>query len=541
VKRKGSFFVWFLTLLLIASLYAQEEGGETRLGADDERTVFYISSVAFQITGRTAAWAVSHVAEINEGEKITGKTKLEKYVKDKEQILLNTRVVESARVAYTVGEPEESGAIPVYLVVEIVDTINVIALPEPKYSTSGGLDVALKIRDYNFLGAMNPLRLDIGYTLDADHWDGGKGIWQSWEEGSITFGIDSDTPFKFLGFHWNFNFDHKFAYTFEEPLYYKNTTGVSMDIPWRRTTITVGFEQSFIFSEENGTVYQDEFGEFAPFYASSALIASWKIPSGVEAGGFGEITYIPKIAGKINYNFTGQDELRKGPDMTFSQSLGFGKINWFENFRNGLDASIDNSNSYNIYRNDWSVNYSVSTRAHKKIASFFGVSGRLSFNQWFFTNNFKGGLYPAYAEVGDKLRGVRDNTLIAENAGFMLLLNADFPLQILRFTPSEWFGARALRYFNFDMHVSPFIDAALLQGKKEVSWDKGRYADNGYKDSRFLSTPVCAAGLEIIVFPLAWRSFYLRASVGYNINKIIETGEMPRYYDEIFIGVGHHY
>ncbi|MDR1221000.1 MAG: hypothetical protein LBK73_15525 [Treponema sp.] len=539
MKRKRR-FLWFLTFLLITPLYAQEDegGGEAPLGADEEETVFYISSATFQITGRTKPWAAASVAQINEGERITGKTKLDNYIKGKEQILLNTRVLESARITYTLGEPEEDGEIPAHLVVELVDTINFIVLPEPKYSTSEGFDLELKIRDYNILGTMYPLRLDIGYMLDADHWDGGKGISQPWEEGSITFGIDSDTPFKFMGFLWNFNFDHDFAYTFGEPLYYKNTTGVSMDIPWGKTTITVGFEQSFVFSEKNSTVYQDEFGEFAPFYTSSALSASWKIPLGVEAGGFGELTYTPKITGEIKYNFTDQDELRKGPDLTFSQIFGFGRINWFENFRNGLDASIENSNTYNIYRNDWSINYSASARAHKKIASFFGVSGRLSFNQWFFTNNFKGGWYPAYAEVGDKIRGVRDNTLIAENAGFMLLLNADFPLQILHFTPSEWFGVRALRYFNFDMHVSPFIDAALLQGKRDVSWSKGRYTDS--KDSHFLSAPVCAAGLEIIVFPLAWRSFYLRVSAGYNINKIIETGKMP-WYDEIFIGVGHHY
>ncbi|MDR0374700.1 MAG: hypothetical protein LBH85_03145, partial [Treponema sp.] len=235
---KRVFFLCLLPFLLITPLYAQEEEGATQPGADEEQTVFYISGVVYQITGRTRAWAASHIAEINEGERIAGKTKLDTYIRNKEQILLNTRVVESARIAYTMGEPEESGEIPVHLVVEIVDTMNIIALPEPKYSTSGGLDLELKIRDYNFLGTMSPLRLNIGYTLDEDHWKGGKGIEQPWDEGSITFSIDSDTPFKFMEFHWNFNFDHDFAYTLGEPLYYKNTTGVSMDIPWRRTIIT---------------------------------------------------------------------------------------------------------------------------------------------------------------------------------------------------------------------------------------------------------------------------------------------------------------
>ncbi|MDR2792925.1 MAG: hypothetical protein LBB61_04565 [Treponema sp.] len=531
-KNPLLFFLYFLfSYFLIFPIYAQD-----REGADEEYTVFYIKSALFQITGRTKPWAVSYIAQINEGEEIIGKTRLEKYIHDKEQLLLNTRVLESTRITYTMGEPEDGeNRIPVYLVVETVDTRNFIMLPEPKYSTSDGLDLELKIRDYNFLGTMQPLRLDIGYMLDEEQMQGNN---ITWSEGAITIGIDSDTPFRFKGFHWNFNFDHDFSYTFGEPLYYKNTTGISMDIPWKKTTITLGFEQSFIFSEENGAAYQDNFGEFVPFYMSSALYASWKIPLGLKIGDFGELTYTPKITQKINYNFTEQDELRKGPETKLSHTLGFGKINWFENYRNGLEVSIGNTNTYNMHRNDWDVNYNVSTLAYKKITSFFGISGRLSFNQWVFTNNFLDGQYPAYTEVGDKLRGIRDSTLIAENTDFMLVLSADFPLQILHFVPSEWFGVRALRYFNFDFHVSPFIDAALLHGKQDVSWSKGRYTE--WKDAYFLSKPICSSGFEFIAFPLTWRSFYLRISVGYNLNKIIETGKMPLY-DEIFIGVGHHY
>jgi outer membrane protein assembly factor BamA len=225
--------------------------------------VFYIRNIRFNIKGRTREWALLRKAEIKRGEKITGKTKLEKYFKNKEQTLINTRIVELAVITYTLGTPEEN-EIPVDMLIKTEDTRNVIALPEPKYSSSSGLDMKLKIRDYNFLGTMGPLRLDIGYILDDEHWP-------EWDEGAFTVSIDSGIPFEFLGFRWNFNFDHDFSYTFEEPLYYKNTTGISMDIPWKRTTFTVGFEENFVFNEKNGTAYQDEFGEFIPFYMASSL------------------------------------------------------------------------------------------------------------------------------------------------------------------------------------------------------------------------------------------------------------------------------
>ncbi|MDR0644370.1 MAG: hypothetical protein LBG05_05565 [Treponema sp.] len=502
---------------------------------EETQTVYYIENIQVHITGKTREPALLRVGELKKGEEFVDIEKLEKYVKDKEQLLKNQRVLERVKIAYELKEPV-GDRVPVTLLIAIVDTYNFIILPEPKFSSSNGLEVEFKTRDYNFLGSMTPLRFDLGYALEADD------LW-NWEKGSLTLSIDSGLPFQAFGFNWNFNFDHDFKYTFGEPLYYKNISSISVDVPWKRTIFTFGFEENFIFNEENGDAYKLDFGDFTLFYMSSELYTAWKIPFGFEVGPFGELSYTPKISGRINYSPDGIDELHTGPFAIMSHSLAFGKTNWIENYREGLVASLDNSNSFNFYQGDWSVSWGATVMGYKKIANIFdvfgfGVSGRTVFKQWFFTNSFKNGKYPAYSNVGDFLRGVKDNTVIVEDGDVLFAFSVDFPLQVLHFVPSEWFHTRSLRYFNLDFHIAPFIDIAFTNGKKNMEWENGFYHMPPAKDADF--SPLFAAGLEVIVFPLAWRSFYLRVSIGYDINKRIEEKDMVPY-DEVFIGVGHEY
>jgi hypothetical protein len=513
-----------LFLLLPVFIGAQETE------VSDAQTIFYIRDIDFDIKGHTRPFALLYNSELKKGESFLSKSELERYLKNKVQLLKNQRTLESADITYTMGEVDGNGKVPVDLVVHTIDTTNFIILPEPKYSSSDGFDIELKARDYNFLGTLTPLRFDLGYALGADDlWD--------WEKGSFKFSIDSDTPFGAFGYNWNFNFDHDFRYTFGEPLYYQNITGISMELPWKQTLFNFSFEERFIFNEENSTAFQEKFGQYTFFYMSSELYTSWKIPLGITIGEFGGLSYVPKLSSKIDYKPGGIDELRRGLTGILSHSFEFGQVNWIGNYRDGLRASVSSSNAFNFYRKDWTINYTVASASYKYLADLFGISGRVQFKQWFFTNNFLDGLYPATSSVGDLLRGIKNNSVIAENKDFLLSMNVDFPIRILHFVPSEWFHIRELRYINFDLHFSPFIDIMLLEGFKDVSWSNG--VMTRWENSHFF-VPLVSAGVEFIVFPLMWRSLYVRASFGYDINKLIRTGDMPKW-DEIFIGVGHQY
>jgi hypothetical protein len=484
---------------------------------ENENIVYYIRHIEYDITGRTRPRSLSYQGEFREGERLLGGEALEQYIREKIQLLVNQRVLEEVHIGHTLGEADADGAVPVDLLVTVRDTWNIIAIPYPKYDSNTGFELTIKARDYNFLGTMLPLRIDLGYSLGEDKlWDFGQGTFQ--------FEIDSDVPFNALGYNWNFNFDHIFSYTYGEPLSYTNVTGISMELPFRWTTFTFGFEENFVLYEKNPERYKAQYGEhFDGFYLSSELFTRWKIPLGLVVPRYGELSWIPQVSGKINYRPRGElDDIRKGPALSFSQTLGFGRIDWLGNYRSGAEVLGENGNTWNFYTRSWHKTLSLSLVYHKPLTSFFGLSSRLQYRHWFDpydTDDY-------HDEAGDVLRGIRNRSL---NARSMLSWNMDFPLRALRFMPSEWLHNRRLHFFDFELHTSPFVDMALADAPR-----------NGKS-----FTPremIFSGGLELIVFPAFMRSIYLRFSLGYNLNEFVATKKFPSGENrEIFIGLGHFY
>jgi hypothetical protein len=516
--------VFLLTLLPIRAAAQEASGGlpadtapiEDAAPGPRDTTEFVIRDIDLDISGFSRKFAILYYAEITPGERITGRENLEAYRLNKIQLLMNQRALDSVDIRCFEDTALEDGTIPVDLLIIVKDTWNIIALPYFQYDDNSGFELTLKARDYNFLGTLSPLRLDLGYTLDADKtWD--------FSQGAFNFKLDSDIPLRLFNLNWNINFDHDLSYTYEEPLYYRNTTGLSMELPLSFTTFTFGFDQSTTVNEDNEDVYTGDYlpgihgGRFVPVYFSSVANVSWKIPTPLAVDRFGKLTYTPKISGKVNYLPAGQgdiDELRRGPTITLSHSLGFGRIDWIDNYRSGLEASISNSNTYNFFREDWDLSYDLSAVYHHIFTDYFGMSGRLKYRHWLDTHS---------KTAGDVLRGILDRDLCAD---YMFSLNLDFPLRALQFLPSQWFNISWLRLFNFDLHISPFFDLAL--------------ARDPVHNTTFWSQPSIGAGVEIIVFPHFFRSLYLRISPGYDVNATVQSGKLG-IWNELFIGIGHYY
>jgi hypothetical protein len=192
-----------------------------------DTTVYVIRNIDFDITGRSLPFVLMYNGKLETGEEITGKANLELYIHDRTQRLVNQRVLkDDARIDYTTGEAGEDGKVPVDLLVTVSDTWNIIAFPKPLWDPNTGFDITLKARDYNFFGTMNPLRIDLGYSLNQDN------------ESNFNFLVDTDIPFQALGLNWNINFDNELNYTWKEALGYKNTAGVSMELPFTTPTFT---------------------------------------------------------------------------------------------------------------------------------------------------------------------------------------------------------------------------------------------------------------------------------------------------------------
>jgi hypothetical protein len=524
---KKSLFILFALLIFAAFfLFPQEiespgqdlaESEITELSGTaslpDNEKIFVIAGFEFDIKGRTRPFALLYNAELKIGETIQGQEELDAFIADKTQMLINQRVLkDNVLITYSVGEQSADGSYPVILSIKVEDTWNVMAVPRPTYSSNSGFDITIKARDYNFLGTMNPLRLDIGYSYD--------------EEGQNFFNLmlDTDIPFRFLDLYWNFGFYHDFSYRpdLSEPFYYKNKTGLSVEIPYKRTTFTIGFDESFTVNEENPRRYWAEYGRIQQgLYMSSSPFVTWKIPTGFHYYHLGEVTYTPHLSATVNHEFPRWPiaDFRKGPTLDFSHALSFGRVDWIDNFQKGLSASISNSFSYDFYKlrndiNPWGANFSVSGAGHKIISERVSFSTRLMYRHWFYDDYTDSG--------GSVVRGIKDNDIIAN---YMFSWNVDLPIKVLRFLPSVWFDKPKFRIINFDFHVGPFIDMAF-------------YNNPVTQEPFGFENMLLGAGLEVIVFPLSFRSLFLRASAGLGI----KTANLHAGFSkELFIGTELHY
>ena len=533
--KKSAVFLLVLFIIAVSALFSQESAdgshevpveNEEAFPAEtpgqllnDDDLVYVIADFEFDITGRSRPFAIIRKVELKTGEEIHGRANLEEYIRDKTQLLINQRVLkDNAEITYTIGEQQEDGAYPVVLGIKVEDSWNIIALPRPQYSTNTGFDIIIKARDYNFLGTMNPLRIDLGYFYDENY------------RSSFLLEVDSSTPFRAFGYDWTFKFVNLFSYRpqVEEPFFYRNITGVSMDLPFRTTTFTFSFEEYLTMNEENSSRYKDKYGEFQTgMYMTSRVYMSWKIPTGIQVSRFGELTYTPDISATFNHELPDWplQDIRMGPYMYFGHSLGFERIDWHANYREGLSVSFGNSYGYDFFRfnnveEPLSASFRIRAIRHFIINKFFGISTRLLYRHWFDNDP------PYNDQASDSIRGIADKAISAD---YMLSLNTDFPFRVLLFTPSQWFNNRKLRFFDLEFQISPVIDLAMYHDpKNEIAFHPKNFLASG--------------GLELIIFSSFMRNLYARFSFAWNLRELISSGSLPGGENrEISFTLGHFY
>ncbi|GHU41879.1 hypothetical protein FACS1894190_10490 [Spirochaetia bacterium] len=537
---KRCFLLCFTLLLISVSLFPE----------DYENEIYRIRDVSFDIKGKTKSFAILIITEIKTGDILNGKEKLEEYIADKEHLLLNKRIFSTASIEYNIDRENETineddtatmrrevntkTAIPVDLIVHTVDSGNFMLFPEPKYSSDSGLELSLKAIHYNFLGTGSPLEAKFGYLdLLSDIGEFSKQ--------SITAGMESNIPFIAAGLIWNVKFDNTLNYFFDEPLSYKNTTGISVNIPVLSSKITAGFDQKtsihepYDFDDEkilNKSNVKDL------IFFSSVLFAKWKIPTGIELKFLGPLVYTPSVASTFNYGAPNQDfGIHTGTILDLSHTLGFDSINWQGNFRKGFRITAENNNFYHFSFSEWNIDLALTAIGHFQITDFFAISSRLKFEQWF-DKDGKVEILTRF-KAGEMLRGVSNKSINADNIlslnlnfyFLVLKFRTDYVFNLLKFKSTEKFNAYNFRYINFDLHIGPIFDFAFIKGS----------VINKYRntilplDWNFFAT----AGLEIIFLPEAFRSIYLRFSFGWNLNSAFEPYSTVFSSDpEIFMGLG---
>jgi len=523
---------FFIALLFSAMLFSPLLISANENEIEDK--IFVITGFEFDITGRTRQDALVRKGEFKRGEEIHGEDNLEKYIADKTQMLINQRVLkDNVVLSCSIGEQQPDGKYPVSVFIKVEDSMNFIVIPMPRYSSNNGLEIIARLRHYNFLGTMNPLVVNLGYHYDENR------------KSAVNLEVESLTPFKAFGYEWNFKFNNIFSFRPQaednKKFFYQNVTGISMELPFKSTTFTFGFEESFNLNEENLNRHQ-HYGEFQDgFYMASKLYASWEIPTGIEVANYGELTYTPEISAAFIHELPAWElerNIRHGPFLEFSHSFGFEKIDWHGNFRKGFLFMLENSIRYDFYHlhNDkystvssdpispLSIDYTISGIGHFTITRFFGISSRIQWRHWFYND-------PWYYDLaGDAIRGILDKSL---TANYMLSLNLNLPLRLPLFSPANWFKNNKLRGLDIEFHIGPTFDIAL-------------YHDERTNTSFNPKNIAAGAGFELVIFPLVMRNLYIRVSVAWNISEglgakpIIPPGEnQEKPVQEVTVMMGH--
>jgi len=528
------------------ALYAACSAAAQPLCAE-ENEVRYIKSVEFEITGRTKKSALERAAGIKAGTEFSSVEDIERYIDAKRQELLNNRGFAGVTLEYIEAEAEEDGRIPVSLTVRTEDTRNFVILPYPKYN-SGGVEFSLRLRDYNFSGAMAPLEMDFGGFYD-----------EASEDFELVFKLAGACPFRAFGLNWNLNFalgaayvlsDSDVPYSINNPETdvskdEKNTFGLSVEIPLKRErlgVITIGAGAAFIINEERDFFYKYEHQNIFEDtkYFSEDVFAQWKVRCFTVSGA--DFFYIPVFRARFYEHLAGDViSYREGIVLEFSHRITFEKINWSGNFREGLTVSLQNTFDYNTKYNKWNPVIAFTLASYDKYFSRMGLSAKMRYRQWFstdddFTEYFSD---KERIQAGNVLRGVADRLIYADD---IWSFNFDFPVHIFDFMPSEWFKTGKLKYINFELFVSPFADIAYVDGKL-LDAKTGRteeylhFLTGGKLNGIFITS-----GFETIFFPVTWRSVFLRLSIGWDITRSVKEDRVLGIKDtEIYLGLSLQY
>jgi hypothetical protein len=498
--------MFYLCPLIFSQELLEELGQETTIpekieeASSSEVTEFRIRSVKFLIKGHTKERILIEKAQVRIGTTFDSEEDLESFIANIKQRLLNERVLQSAEVECWI-EASSENVQEVDLIISVEDSWNIIGLPYFKYDTNEGLLLSIRGRDYNFLGSMQALVLNIDYAMDAE----GK---QSYG-GYTSFGV----PFQLLRNDAGLNASQTLKIHADEmPI-----TSISNLSFWYRYKIDGLY---FIFEAAQGLQFNPDeiLDDVDPFLLRSSLSLSTSIATGITIPRLGDISYFPSLS---FYQLWRPDAVvrsdRQGPRMVFSHGLSFGQIDWIANMRRGLSATISNTNTYNMQFNDFILDIDGTLCYSATLGGKIGMNGRLS-GFYSFTSS-------AREDLGSSMRGIRNSRLYGISA---LFLNLEMPIKLFDF-PTHIFIKK--NWFDFELQFSPFVDLGYVEG---VAGNVAATYPLWY-----------SGGIEFFVYPLRMRTFIVRASLGFDLDAVIQNGSFthPSPRDsaspyELFFGLG---
>lgn len=546
--KKNLFVIFFC--FITSSIFSQEQFQEIQndFKYQISNVNYEVKSSSLSFLGKTKPYAINLNEPIDKKRIFQSKEELNLYLKDYELRLNNLRAFDTIIISQSLSLPEDSQTVvPVTVNIKVKDSIHIIALPYPSYNSNDGFKFKLKAKDSNFLGSLNMMNISLDFQKRA------KDDENDLDEITLFgFGFDFDYPFKAGFFDMTWCNDYSFSYTLgNESPEWNLETGLKLSKEFSRLSLILGFYQTFDrdfdynYSDNSDLTY---FGEEIKFETPIELINTQK---------FGKLKYTPYVDFVYNWDYLGKNNSNNGiniknsslssPYLTFGQSLSFGRVNWKDNLRNGLNINFSNYFKFNFQRKVTYPEISLDVKTYKYFNllptdNFFnkaGIASRLfTFVDIFDYNNKY--FQDDGTNIGSYLRGIIDNQSFETSDKYSswyalktpsaIILSLDFPIHIFE----THIDTKFLRTFNFDLQISPFVDLALTYNKYTKKWFSP-------KDGLY------AGGVEFLVHPASFRSFIVRGSLGFDLGRLFFSESLDNSWRknckkyEISIGLGLQY
>ncbi len=500
---------------------------------------FRISKIEYDLE-KTRQSAVERKIPISTKRTFASKEELDIYIEDLKVRLQNERVFQETSVEYEIeeadeeaDESEEESTRLVTVKVKATDSKSMLILPYPKYSSSDGLSAKIKMKDANFFGTMSALSAEAYFSMKSDGEDGEE------TQKAIGFEFKYDFPFQAGPFNASWNNDYAAEYTIDtKEMEFNTKTGLTFELPFDTYSFVLDVSQG-IARDLDYERYDDE------LYLSTD--ANFSMPIKVsEIDNWGDIKWKPYIDFLANYEYDGEIDSENidlsSPLLTFGHEASTKRVDWHENFRNGLSAKAGQAISYNFQRSEYDPKIYAEVEAFKS-AKYIGLYSRL----------YAFASFGRYEKIGERIRGAIDEQKYKDSADMALkvpsavVLNVDVPVHIVTTDWNSWtqaiFGQDSwlachtawFSYFDFEMQISPFIDIALT--KNAATGSTFALKDGWY-----------TGGIEVLVFPKKWRSVVVRGSIGFDLGRKLLNKAADSSFDEswrkdvsekeIYIGLG---
>ena len=499
--HKRLFLTALLCLFFLINIYTQDMDN---IFDDYQVTVSYqIENVEYIINGFTKEAPLADKIQVDKRRIFYSQEEFEAYISELNTEFHNMRTIESHEISFEFLEPKNN-IIPVKLKIYVKDTWNIIALPYPSFDSNKGFEFKLKLKDFSFLGRLEPFTIDLIYNKDNND----KSSFSLGSKFALPFYVN---PVKLVLFNeagLSINQDKEFGLNIETGLSASHKLGVD----W--ITLTAGITQSIDISASPS---EKDYYLTNGFY-TSLVFDIYKDQT------LGTIKWTPYFGIDGNWKFTKiTKENKKGLNINWAHSFGMGKVNWINNFRQGFTVNLDNSYKYNTYKKgNVDVSFNLETKGFYSFLERVGLYGRFDF----FYNLFG---KTSSEHTGKILRGILNKRIETDTA---FSFNFDVPIKIGVFKWEEITGVEWTRFFGFELHITPFFDMALVHDKNTDTYYNPKH---GWY----------SGGFEIIMYPIKMRSIYARISYGHDLREIKNKDGYAKRdgkpVSEIFIGIGLHY